>query len=120
LPGVGSLSYGCDRATRQVSATLGGQFLASESAYVEGDRHRHLRMAGLDPGAHLTVSGVQTPMMLWHVIQSTEPHTFDVRITLDFRGGSSAGAIGCSPTRWTSSTNVITHDKPWKVPAGWL
>ena len=119
LSNVGSLSYRCDRATGQVSGTLGGPFQATEAVYVEDDRHRHLRMATLNPPAQLSVSGVQTPVMLWHVIQSTEARTLDVRITVDFRGGS-GGAIDCSLTRWTSTTRVISHDKPWSVPAGWL
>ena len=119
VPSVGSLSYRCDRATGQVSGTLGGPFQATEAVYVEGDRHRHLRMATNNPPARLSVSGLQTPVMLWHVIQSTEARTLDVRITVDFRGGSGA-APGCSLTRWTSATKTISHDGPWSLPPGWL
>jgi len=119
--GIGSLRYSCDRAAGRVSATLGGRIEATESVYVEGDGHRHLKAASMVLGP-FAVAGAQTQTMLWHVIQSTEPRTLDVRIMLEFpsSAGGSAGARSCSPTRWTATTYVIPHDKAWSAPPGWL
>ena len=112
--GIGSLRYSCDRASGSVSATLGGRIEATESVYVEGDGHRHLK-AGMMVLGPFAVVGARTGTMLWHVIHSTEPRTLDVRIRLQFPTDR-----GCSPTRWTATTYVIPHDKPWSPPPGWL
>src|SRR5262249_10762052 len=119
LPGgVGSLAYRCDRTRQRVSATLGGRILATESVYVEGDGHRHLSASSSVIASPFAVTGVRSGTLLWHVIQSTEPRTVDVRVMIDFRGGSSGPA--CAPTRWTSTVYVIPHDKKWSEPPGWL
>jgi hypothetical protein len=118
VPGVGSLSYRCDRAKGLVSAMLGGPINATESVYVEGDGHRHLRSASRVDAPPFSVADTRTATLLWHVIQSTEPRTLDVRIAIDFHG--SAGGPTCSPTRWTSTVYVISHQGAWSAPPGWL
>jgi hypothetical protein len=116
--GVGSLTYRCDSAQQRVSATLGGRILATESVYVEGDDHRHLSASRSVITSPFAVTGVHSGTLLWHVIQSTEPRTVDVRVTIDFHGAS--GVPACSPTRWTSTVYLIPHDKKWSEPPGWL
>jgi hypothetical protein len=116
--GVGSLSYGCDRAHGQVEATLGGRIEATESVYVEGDDHRHLRASRGVSSSPFAVTGARSGTLLWHVIQSTEPRTLDVRIAIDF--GRATSGPACARTRWTSTVYVISHDKPWSEPPGWL
>jgi hypothetical protein len=116
--GVGTLRYSCDRSGKKVSATLGGRILATESAYVEGDDHRHLRTSANVIASPFGVAAVRTGTLLWHVVQSTEPRTLDVRILIDFHGAS--GAPTCSPTRWTSAVYTISHDRKWSAPPGWL
>jgi hypothetical protein len=116
--GVGTLRYSCDRSGKNVSATLGGRILATESVYVEGDDHRHLRTSANVIASPFGVSAVRTGTLLWHVVQSTEPRTVDVRILIDFHGSS--GAPTCSPTRWTSAVYTISHDRKWSEPPGWL
>jgi hypothetical protein len=118
VPAVGSLRYRCDRAKGQVSAVLGGQITATESVYVEGDDHRHLRSAQSVATTPFAVADARTATLLWHVIQSTEPRTLDVRIAIDFHAGS--GGPTCSPTRWRSTVYVISHQGNWSPPAGWL
>jgi hypothetical protein len=118
VPGVGSLSYRCDRAKGQVSAVLGGQITATESVYVEGDGHRHLRSAMSVAPRPFGIAGTKTATLLWHVIQSTEPRTLDVRIAIDFHAAASGPT--CSPTRWRSTVYVISHQGNWSPPPGWL
>jgi hypothetical protein len=120
IVGIGSLSYRCDPRRRRVSATLGGHIEATEGVYVEGDGRRHLRAAS-SVAQPFSVNGARTRTMLWHVIQSTEPRTLDVRVLLDFGAApSAAAAIGCASTRWTTTVYVIPHDKPWSPPPAWL
>jgi hypothetical protein len=116
--GVGTIRYSCDRSGQRVSAMLGGRILATESVYVEGDDHRHLRSSTNVSASPVAVTGVRTGTLLWHVVQSTEPRTLDVRVLIDFHGDS--GAPTCSPTRWTSAVYTISHDKQWTPPPGWL
>jgi hypothetical protein len=112
--GLGSLSYRCDHAQRGVSATLGGHILATESVYVEGDGRRHLRASRNVIANPFAVTDAHSTTLFWHVIQTTEPHTIDVRVAIDFHRPS------CSPTRWTSTVYMISHDKQWTEPPGWL
>jgi hypothetical protein len=116
--GAGSLSYRCDRTHGQVEATLGGRIEATESVYVEGDDHRHLRSSRSVISSPLAVTGVRSGTLLWHVIQSTEPRTLDVRVAIDF--GRASDGPACAQTRWTSTVYVISHDKAWSEPPGWL
>jgi hypothetical protein len=121
IAGIGSLSYRCDPRRQRVSATLGGRIEATEGVYVEGDGRRHLRAASR-VAQPFSVDGARTRTMLWHVIQSTEPRTVDVRVLLVFgaASGRAATAIGCASTRWTTTIYVIPHDKAWSPPPVWL
>jgi hypothetical protein len=116
--GVGSLSYRCDHGNQGVSATLGGRILATESVYVEGDAHRHLRASRNVIASPFAVTDARGATLLWHVIQTTEPRTLDVRIAIDFH--RAPAGPDCSPVRWTSTVYVISHSKAWSAPPGWL
>jgi hypothetical protein len=121
VPGLGAVSYRCDRSSQRVSATLGGPFSATETVTVEAEHHRHLRAGTMNPSAQLTVPAAAYRSLTWRLIQSTEPKTIEATITLNFQGASpgATAPIGCSPTRWNSIVNIIRHDKQWSPPPAW-
>jgi hypothetical protein len=110
---LGSIHYGCSGANG-IDAVLDPRgVLATETAYVEGAGHQHLRGGTIQPGttgfaANAPAGGSE----LWHVIQSTEPETLDARIAITVGSGCAA--------RWTAQVGVISHAGAWSPPHPWL
>jgi hypothetical protein len=117
IPELGSLSYRCAGA-RRVDATLStAGASATESATVEGDNHRHLRAATLNPGSlQLAAPPATYRTLTWRVIQSTEPRTLEATVRLSFSWGKDRY---CSLAHWSSTVNVIGHQGPWATPRAW-
>lgn len=117
LANLGTINYRCSQTGGLLSAELAGGIRATETVYVEGEAHRHLRSGTVQPPPAFTLSGVPTRVLAWHIIQSTEPQTLDGIISVNVQPG---GTAGCKSVRWRSFVGVISHAQKWTAPRGWL
>jgi hypothetical protein len=98
---------------------LGGRIDATEDVFVEGEHRHHLRSATLD-ASRPAMESISSAQMIWHIIQSTEARTLDGTVRLSVLEGAAPDGAACAGIRWVSTIGVISHDRKWTVPKGWL
>lgn len=110
---LGTIRFACERAGGITAVLDPRGVLATETAYVEGAGHQHLRGGTIQPREPgFAVKAPASKSELWHVIQETEPQTLDARITI------TVGA-GCTG-QWLARVGVISHAGAWSPPQPWL